>query len=562
MSTKWACALAFLCLAPGQATGAMIRGVVTGDIGHLPWRKGKRELGWCAVQVRRDGILWHTTRTNAGTGDFEMTGLPSGPLELEVSPPGFVTDLRDLEATGREPGPLRIHLSRDPHFGLIVLPRTGTAITSTPGEPFVIECLAPSHARNWSASLFAEHFSRPLVVAEAKFGERAVWNGTRPGWRVGVRAPSKTPSEMYHLRVAFRDAQGKGHMAEQAKAVCIRSSYPDAFRLMPYTDFHLDWHVNKPGAAGGVQADFFKAASLLNPLFVSLGDDVGFETDDAVAMSHYLVTNYSDVPVSLAFGNHDAGIGIEGYEFYFGPRWQTRRIGPHIGLILSYDLYQANYAIPDDQRKWVNAALQRFHADPNNRLIFLAGHLNTWKPPTPFFELPFTKETRTWFPGHTDGGRTVEFERLFMHSLSVGSMHGWAGLNYTGRVMEFEGWKRATLLPQCALPTVTFDKPNNGTATTLTATIRLTGLPEEKWTPPEGLYTGGYFCDLPKEWKGLPKIRDARLRFVMPKGRYRCSAGRIIQAVDGDSGKTTLVYVSVDVKEPEVKVAVSPDSSR
>ena len=38
-------------------------------------------------------------------------------------------------------------------------------------------------------------------------------------------------------------------------------------------------------------------------------------------------------------------------------------------------------------------------------------------------------------------------------------------------LMELEDWKRATLLPQCALPSVAFDKPNNATASSLTATI-------------------------------------------------------------------------------------------
>jgi len=548
----------FALLAAQTAQAATIRGVVTGDVGHMPWRKGTRELGWCTVKAYRDGILLATTRTNTKTGDFELS-LPPGDLEIVVSRPGFLTARQAIEL-GHRDVELKHHLRPDPDYGLIVAPRTGTASTAESNSDLHIECLAPPTARQWSASLATDYFACDLRVGDASFGGKAVWNRTRPGWLLRLFVPANTPREMYDLVVRYTDRDGRRHESRQAKAVQVLSRVPDRFRLMPYCDFHLNWLVHKRGAAGEVQADFFKAASLLHPLFVSLGDDVGFEGDDHVAMFHHLVSQHLGVPVYLAFGNHDGALGVEGHEFYFGPRWQERRIGPRIGLILSYDLYQANYQMPQEQRDWVNTALARIEKNTDNRLLFLAGHLNPWKPPTPFFKLPFTKQTRTFFPGHNDGRVEVRFSRLFLHALSVGSMHGWAGLNYTGRIVEFDGWQRATLFPQCALPSVAFDKPNNGTASALTATIRLMGLPPEKWAPPEKLYTGGYFCDLPKEWKGLPEILDPRLRFVMPRGRYRTSAGRILQQVDGRSGKVTVVHVSVDVKQPTLRVTVSPDS--
>jgi len=562
--------IALLALLAAQTTpAAMVRGVVTGDVDHMPWRKGTRELGWCTVKAYRDGILLATTRTNTKTGDFEL-GLPPGELEIVVSRPGFITARQAIELGDRDVE-LKQHLRPDPDYGLIAAPRTGTAFTAGFNSDMYIECLAPPTARQWSVSLATEHFKQELemrrvkpastvhqVQGEAEFGSKAVWNGTRAGWRLCVLVPTDTPPELYDLVVGYTDRDGRRHESRQAKAVHVVPFVPTRFRVMPYCDFHLNWLVHKRGAEGEAQADFFKAASLLDPLFVSLGDDVGFEGDDHVAMFHHLVSQHLDVPVYLAFGNHDGALGVEGHEFYFGPRWQHRRLGPSIDVILSYDLYQANYQMPDEQRRWVNEMLARLDKEPANELIFLAGHLSPWKPPTPFFKLPFTKQTRTFFPGHNDGRLEVEFQRLFMHALSVGSMHGWAGLNYTGRVVEIESRKRATLLPQFALPTIEFDKPNNGTATTNTATIRLTGLPAEKWAPPEKLYTGGYFCDLPKAWKGLPEIRHARLRFVMARGRYRTSAGRIWDQVDGGLLSVTVVYLSVDVTQPVLKITVSP----
>lgn len=552
-----------LALLLGVAEGVTIRGVVTGDVGHMPWRKGKEELGWCSVKLFREGRLEAIARTNSGKGGFEIRTLRSGRVQLTVSRPGFKTFWKTLTLAEADPPQLQIRLKHDPSYESIVLPRTGTAVTSIPGGSFTIEFIAGPTAADWKAALRNELGERPLEVAKAEFGERAVWNGTRAGWRLTVRVADDMPADLHDLYVFCVERKGVVHPSQQAKAVRIRPEYPARFRLMPYLDFHFNWLVNKRGAEGEVQKDFFKAASLLNPLFVSLGDDIGFETDDAVAMFHHLVTNYCDVPVYLAFGNHDAGIGVEGYEYYFGPRWQTRRMGPHVGLIISYDLYQANYQIPEEQQKFVNAALAKFHADPEVKLIFLAGHTHSWKPRKDFFTMPFTAAERLAFPGHTDGGKTVEAERLFLHSLSVSSMHGWAGLHYTGRVMELEGFRKsaakvkAALLPQAALPSVEFEKPNNGTAKTNTATIRLVGL-KGTWTPPEKLYTGGYFSKPPKKWRGLPGIRGARLRFVMPQGRYKCSRGRILRQVDGAGGRTTLVAVSVDATEPVTEVTLTP----
>jgi hypothetical protein len=559
-------ALVLLSLASG-ADGATLRGVVTGDVAHLPWRKGKQELGWCKVTaVPLDGTGgMAATRTHAGTGEFQLALPGENRVALEVSRPGFVSFAKLVD--GVPPEPLRIHLRRDLDYGLVVRPRTGTAETCVPGEELTIECLAPKDATGWQAELVGAGLGGPdagkLSVAAAEFGERAVWSATKPGWRFAARVPREVPAGMYRLDVAYKTAGGQLRSSSQESAVRVLAAYPDAFRLMPYCDFHLDWHVGKAGAAGEVQAAFFQAASLLNPLFVSLGDDIGFERDDAVAMFHYLVTEHCDVPVYLAFGNHDAGIGAAGYEHYFGPRWQTRRVGPHVRLILSYDLYQGGYELPEDQRRFVNAALARFHADPDVKLIFLVGHPHAWKPREDYFEMPFTDAERPAFPGHTDGGRTLEARGLFLHSLSVGSMHGWAGLDYTGRVMELEGFRqeaprtKATLLPQAALPAVAFAQPNDGTASTNTATVRLVGL-REAWSPPEGLYTGGYFCDPPATWRGLSAIRGARLRFVMRRGSYRCSPGRIVQAASPDGGGTTVLTVEVDVREPVVEVTVSP----
>ncbi len=554
----WSWAGIALAAVPPTAT---VQGTVRGDVSAMPWRAGKQELGWARVRIWKDGILWAVTRTETGTGRFAIQGLPAGPVELEVSRPGFIDFRQKFHLAPGESVSVPIYLQPDPNYGLIVLPRLGTAMTSIPGDQFTLECQAAEWASQWKVRLATDYFTRPLELQKAEYGPKNVWNGTRAGWQLTVRTPPDTPAEMYDLLVEFQDAEGRRRTSRQPKAVCIRPAYPDSFLLMPYQDFHLNWFVDKPGSAGEVQADYFRAASLLNPLFVSLGDDVGFEKterappDDAVAMLHYLVREYLDVPVYLAFGNHDAALTPEGHEFYFGPRWQLRRIGPHVGVVISYDLYQLKYEMPAEQRRGVAELLAQVEADPENRLLFLAGHRSPFPPGIhkPFFPLPFTPQTRTWFPGNRDDGVTIEFQRLFMDALSVRSMHGWGGLNYTGRIVRIDQWRRAELLPQLALPAVAWSGPNNGTQVRLEATVRPVG--QQVWTPPEVI---AGFSQLPPRWEGMPEIRDARLRFVMPKGQYQCQGGRIVQTVPSDCGQFCLVYVSVDVLGPTATVVVQP----
>lgn len=543
----------------GEGQAAVLEGTVTGEVSAMPWRGGKKELGWARIRIWKDGLLRAVTRTESGTGRFRLEALPSGEIELEVSRPGFIECRQKVQLAPGQTSSLTIHLEPDPDYGLIVQPRLGTAVTSIGGDAFVVECQAPAAATGWELRLATDYFTRPLALRKAEYGPRLVWNGTRPGWRLTVQVPRDTPAEMYDLLVAFQDTEGRRRSSRQPKAVCIRPEYPESFLLMPYQDFHLNWFVDKPGSAGEVQGDYFRAASLLDPLFVSLGDDVGFEKterappDDAVAMLHYFVREFLDVPVYLAFGNHDAALGVEGHEFYFGPRWQWRQIGPHAAVVISYDLYQADYEMPAEQRRGVADILARLEADPQNRLIFLAGHRSPFPPDKhqPFFPLPFTPQSRTWLFGNRDDGVSVEFQRLFMDALSVRSMHGWGGLNYTGRIVRIEKWRRAELLPQVALPSVVWGGPNNGSEAHLAATIRRIG--QEPWTPPE-VIPG--FCQLPPRWEGLPEIRDARLRFVMPQGRYRCRGGTIFQLVPSDCGKFTLVYVRVNVRSPSAEVVV------
>lgn len=531
---------------------AVVTGQVTGDVAHLPWRKGKKTLGWASVRVWQGGKLIRVGRTHmAGTFRVE---LPSGPCEVEVMRPAFVTQRRALTPRGED---VRWNpdLRADPDFGLIVEPRAGMSEFCAPGQTIRVECAAPSGSNQWTAELRTEYLRIPLTVAPAQFGERNVWLANRPGWRLGLRVPKDAPPGFYRLRVAYRDAGGAVHSGEQPGAVRLLDHIPERFRMLMHTDFHMNWFVSRPGGEGEVQSDYFRAAGLLNALWVSLGDDIGLEGDDHVAMFWHLLRHACRTPVFLSFGNHDAAITQAGHEYYFGPPVQTRRIGSTIAIVRSFDLYQANWYMPEQQARHAAAALEAVASQPQTRVIYLAGHQRRWRPPGEHFDLPSSLDAFLRL-NHARGATVRDLERLFLHPFSVKSMHGWGGLPYTTRIVDVNvSASRVRVSPEIILPSVTYEPANDGTGPRVTAHVRARGA-----TQPMAKYLGvaGGFTQPPTVDTMIPygDLTDLALTFVMPRGRYQVSRGRVVRQTD--AGVVTLVQVRVGVEGEEERITVAP----
>ncbi len=530
-----------------------LTGKVTGKADPLSWRKGKTTLGWVSVRVWQDGKLLQIGRTDL-SGAFALE-LPAGDYEVELIRPAFLPQRRPVAVPATGEVRCDAELAPDPDFRLIVTPRAGMAEFCLPGETVPVEAAATRDARQWAAWLFTDYQTLPLEMDEVTFGEQAVWNDTRPGWRLSLRVPEDTPPGTYHLRLFCTDASGARHICEQPVAVRVLAAYPNRFRLLLHADWHFDFYVGLPGVDGERQADYFRAASLLDALWVSLGDDIGFEGDDHVAMFWHMLRHYSQVPVFLAFGNHDAAITQEGHEYYFGPPVQTRAVGPAIGLVRSFDLYQADWYMPEAQGQMVRAALERFAAQPNRRLLCLAGHQERWQPPGRHFEFP---EARAGFlrPRHVRGAYSHEFERLFLDSMAVMTMHGWGGLHYTARVADVDlEAGRLGISDEIILPSVSYAPANDGRSPRVTALVKSRGA-----TKPAAKYEGvsEYFVQPPTEDKMVPysDLSGLSVQFIMPRGRYQVDAGRIVQHLD--AGNVTIVRVLVDAAGEETIVTVSP----
>ena len=481
-------------------------------------------------------------------GSFRVE-TPGGRCEVEATRPAFlpqrVTVTRDAGWNPR--------LEPDPDFGLIVEPRAGMSRFCLAGQTFRVDCSAPAAAKEWRVALVTDYARLPLGLEAAEFGERMVWSDRRPGWRLSARTPKDLPPGLYGLALSYTDANAARHSSEQPAAVSVMEQEPDRFRLLMHTDWHFNWYVGRPGAAGEVQAPYFRAATLMNALWINLGDDVGFEGDGHVAMFWHMLRHDAGTPVFLGFGNHDAKIGREGHEFYFGPPVQARRVGSHVAIVRSHDFYQGDWYMPEEQAKDVVAALAAASGDPNNRIVFLAGHQRRWKPRGNHFELPpsLGKYLRLH---HVRRERTKPFEKLLLDPFSVMSMHGWGGLAYTTRVVDVDQAKGSVRVsPEVILPAVRFSPANNGSARKVTATIAARGATEplQKYT---GVAKGFTQPPAPDAMKAYGDLTDLSLRFVMPRGRYASDGGRIVR--QWDAAAITLVDVKASLSSESASVTV------
>ena len=222
----------------------------------------------------------------------------------------------------------------------------------------------------------------------------------------------------------------------------------------------------------------------------------------------------------------------------------------------SLDLYQGDWFMPEGQAKHAASVLADASAEPGLRVVFLAGHQRRWRPPGEHFELPSALK-KAMALNSTRGPAEKAFDRLFLHSFSVMSMHGWGGLHYTTRIVDVDLERsKVSASPEIILPSVTYAPANNGTATKVTATISARGATE----PPEkydGVAKG--FTQPPTRDAMIPygDLSGVALRFVMPKGRYKAAHGAVLRQTD--AGAVTLVDVRADVADETVEVTVQPE---
>jgi hypothetical protein len=542
----------------------IITGTVTGDISHIPWRTGPN-LGWASVRIWQDGKLIHVTRTETD-GTYATDEMPAGTYQIEILRPGSLNHSETVNVPGSGSVQSNVHLDADHDFELIAEPRAGHSIFRIPGGTFDVYCRADANAANWAAELVTEYLSYPLTVIDQQYASDMInyYSDVRPdpypGWKLTLEVPAAIPEEVFHLKVSYRDEADNLHTNLQPRVVSIKNSYPERFRLL----MHLDWHFNtiydRPGVEGEQQADYFRAASLLNTLWISLGDDIGFETEDAIAMYWHMIRHYLHSPIFMSFGQHDADITEEGFHYYFGSHVYSRNVGTSISIVRSFTPYQLiDWVMSASQINKTVADLDQAAQSPQNQLLFMSSRRKVFQGDY-HFDLPSSLSAYTDFGETVSTAKQIISSRLFLRSFSIQSMHGWFGLPYYARVMTVDlSDSSAGLSPQVILPSAVYSPSNNGNSSTVTATIKAQGATEPT---PEYLNVASMFTQPPASPDDMVPHDDLSgltLRFVMPPGFYSTNRGVITQQIN--TGPATLVYVVVDMENSEMNVTVQQDTT-
>lgn len=534
------------------------------------------------------------------------SGLRTGPCTVRASRWGFLpweTEI-DLEPGGGSE--LSAVLARDPLFPSIVSPRLTSAVTLLSGDSLTIEVDADRSVVDWSASLHAEHFSRPLQVLRAKYGRWMIRHDTEPGWRLRVQIPSDTPEELYDLQVS--SSLGS---ASQPNAVHVLLAYPDPMYVAGNFHHALDSH--RIAADQEIASLFQETVNIIRPAFYANVDDIGYEDERVLARIAYATSRHLGVPYFHGLGNHDRGgivdyghyphepcpdqpMSVEYYRYYFGMRYQSRDTGPlHVVLPYCPDQWET-HAVRPDQDRWLKQDLVA-HQDSGLRL-FTCHHL-TWS----------HRDGESWQT--TDlldeqyGLDLVLLERA--HRTDNGTIHRGPVPTYYGGLakspeLELVGLLEISQLaasdPRLGRGLIEAQPPIGMVAidSALSETNYSTAVEQEVRLPTCDTYVAsGYLvrdCTLrkfevtysvPGTSRSGPAavlnrgtetaltatitrdpgdnpitIRGGRLTFVMARGSYDAEGGEIVQQVHADDGAHTIVYVRTDVVHPRTVVTLRP----
>ncbi len=416
------------------------------------------------------------------------------------------------------------------------------------GDTVEIDCAAASSTTDWAASLSYRALNIPLDIASSEYVASLL------RWKLRAVIPVSTPVELYDLTVTA--SGGINDVAENA--VKVIDEFGSSFYFVHVTDTHVPTHLfyEDPGSDtdSSELVDFrevIKDINVINPEFVLLtGDFINegeledFEYRRYFTRAQKLLAEL-EVPVYLQAGNHDVG----GWDATPPPDGTARRTWwkffgwPHldspppgdpartqdysfdygachfVGLeaYINYDdwryeIYGAQSFrsaqlawLSDDLSAASGSALQIlfYHNDFSNQVnlaslgvdLCLYGHGHVDKGSLTGW--PLNIETRSC----CDGNRSYRMVRINGSSItpSTTTSAGAGGLNFR----------------------ITFGSPNDGTATSNSATI----------------------------WNSFSQgFEHGMVRFFMKAQEgtsYSVTNGTLLQAVSTDS--VVVCYVGVDI---------------
>ncbi|MCD4817673.1 MAG: metallophosphoesterase [Candidatus Cloacimonetes bacterium] len=192
----------------------------------------------------------------------------------------------------------------------ILKPLQNIPVIATPGEEFVIECLAPANTTNWNIELLHNTLSIPIDITSNYFETE------RELWFITVLVPTIELFELYDLKVTATN-----NIEDiTTNSVSIIEEFKDEYYFVHITDTHLPTHFfyyEEEALTDTSEIvdlrEVINDINLLRPEFVLLTGDLvnEGELEDFQNRRYFTkaqrILSELEVPFFLVAGNHDLG---------------------------------------------------------------------------------------------------------------------------------------------------------------------------------------------------------------------------------------------------------------
>ncbi len=427
-------------------------------------------------------------------GTFEVLGLPAGVYRLNIRAAGWIEATLSgltIEGPGHRPDIGLINLTRDPRCGGEdgqdrPGPRFGNTVSVGPADSFRALVNLPGMIKR--AQLHSRFKSFDLNVSDSRKFPLGQWNDVG---EATFQLPKNVPSDMYDFIVSFDTKHGEVQRVS-GQAVCVRPSLPAAFHVAGCG------HMNTWGQQ---TAEYLTRVADLAQLAGARTLLIANEVNAA-----YISGALRDlrIPYVVTQGNHTFGR----WEDFYGPLSRAHDDGPL--RIVDFG------RLPYEPWNLVEAEF-RSRPEATNRIVVC---YEGFAP----ISLIQEQDIDLLFDGHSDGlhaDRSAFPARAFHMRAPSQETLRWIPMTHEGMAPDV---KTNADVPVLAIPRsgppplrTAFQFADDGTADQQVVTI-----------------TNEYPIEFPQ----------ARVRFVLRRGKYDVVGGTIFQTFDSDDGNRTIIDIS------------------
>lgn len=444
-------------------------------------------------------------------------------------------------------------------------PRGTNPTFALPGDTIKVEVQSSAKlsATGWTAKLHNNLREWNAQIESVKAGK--VRFGLEDGYIFSITIPQNISLELFTLVLT----DSKGNTVTSSRCVNVVKSFDNDFYILHITDEHVT--TGRPTLEGGksssgtssIEMKYWVAPTinLINPRFVQYsGDNIqqyyGGSGWAGYGMGVYTLKAYLDslneytVPTLLVTGNHD--IGYAGYEnktpghesepnnnYPGNTQWRQKydeMVGRRAFSIKMGSFYVLNYEWTiDDYFEWAKNDYLASFQDSTITYRLVASHSVGYDGPRNNEVIVSQDKTcNLQIVGHghtTTTLQTIPWPILETGSAQNGNTSGffnfvrngnsWSCPQTTSRSNDTDYFKLFTSNDGSdQRVSVSFEKKNDGTATSNSATVTN---------------------------KIKQRFYDGRVRFLMKRGVYSVNGGEIVSQYDFGTDKTAVV-VKVDIK--------------